>query len=152
MSISIISTILFLQAILSIYKQFYCHFIQLILCAWSFFILIFCILYGLLYTQTLPDRFSPFYSTMKSVFKCTGRVWFFQKQSPGGFAKKVFLEISQNEQENTCARVSFFLQLIKKETQAQVSSCEFCEISKNTFSYRTPLVLASVISDVFISG
>ena len=29
---------------------------------------------------------------------------------------------------------------IKKETLAQVFSCEFCEISKNTFSYRTPSV------------
>ena len=28
---------------------------------------------------------------------------------------------------------------IKKETLAQVFSCEFCEISKNTFSYTTPL-------------
>ena len=32
---------------------------------------------------------------------------------------------------------------IKKETLAQVLSCEFCEISKNTFCYRTPLVAAS---------
>ena len=32
---------------------------------------------------------------------------------------------------------------IKKETLAQVFSCEFCEISKNTFSHRTPLVAAS---------
>ena len=31
---------------------------------------------------------------------------------------------------------------IKKKTLAQVSSCEFCDISKNTFSYRTPLVAA----------
>ena len=46
--------------------------------------------------------------------------------------KKVFLEISQNSQENTCARVSF-LNFIKKEALAQVFSCEFCEISKNTF-------------------
>ena len=29
---------------------------------------------------------------------------------------------------------------IKKETLAQVFSCEFYEISKNTFSYRTPPV------------
>ena len=29
---------------------------------------------------------------------------------------------------------------IKKETLAQVFSCEFCEICKNTFSYRTPPV------------
>ena len=33
---------------------------------------------------------------------------------------------------------------IKKETLAQVFSCEFCEISKNTFSYRAPPVAASV--------
>ena len=32
----------------------------------------------------------------------------------------------------------------KKETPAQVFSCEFCEISKNTFSYRTTPVAASV--------
>ena len=32
---------------------------------------------------------------------------------------------------------------IKKETLAQVFSCEFCEISKNTFFYKTPLVAAS---------
>ena len=35
---------------------------------------------------------------------------------------------------------------IKKETLTQVFSCEFCEISKNTVSYRTPLVVASEIS------
>ena len=57
--------------------------------------------------------------------------------------KKVFLEISQNSQENTCARVSF--QFIKKETVAQVFSCEYCEISKNTFFHRRPLIAASMI-------
>ena len=31
----------------------------------------------------------------------------------------------------------------KKETLAQVFSCEFCEISDNTFSYRTPPVAVS---------
>ena len=69
--------------------------------------------------------------------------------------KKVFLEIWQN----TCARVSFLKKLqalglrpaqacnfIKKETLAQVFSCEFCEISKDTFSYRTPRVADSVYS------
>ena len=34
---------------------------------------------------------------------------------------------------------------IKKKTLAQVFSCEFCEISKNTFSYRTRLVAASEV-------
>ena len=61
------------------------------------------------------------------------------------FCKKVFKEISQNSQENTCARVSFFF--INKETLAEVFSCEFCEISKNTFPYRTPLVAASANSN-----
>ena len=33
---------------------------------------------------------------------------------------------------------------MKKETLAQVFSSEFCEIPKNNFSYRTPLVANSV--------
>ena len=51
----------------------------------------------------------------------------------------MLLENLQNSQENLCARVSFLIKLqaearnfIKKETQAQVFSREFCEISKNT--------------------
>ena len=36
------------------------------------------------------------------------------------------------------------LYFIKKETLAQVFTCEYCDISKNTFSYRTPPVDASV--------
>ena len=54
--------------------------------------------------------------------------------------KKVFLKTSQNSQENTCVRVSF---LIKLKTLGLVFSCEFWEISKNTFSYKTPPVAAS---------
>ena len=69
------------------------------------------------------------------------------KQSPGGvLLKKVSSEIWKNLQENTCARVFFLIKLqalacnvTKKETLAQVFSCEFCEISKNAFSYRTLL-------------
>ena len=38
--------------------------------------------------------------------------------------------------------------LLKKETLAQVFSCEFCKISKSTFFHRTPLVAASEISVV----
>ena len=33
---------------------------------------------------------------------------------------------------------------IKKETLAQAFSCQFCEISKNIFSYRTPPVATFV--------
>ena len=53
----------------------------------------------------------------------------------------MFLEISQNSQENACASLSFF---IKKETPAQVFSCEFYDIFKNTFSYRIFPVAVSV--------
>ena len=62
----------------------------------------------------------------------------------------MFLKISQSSQENTCARVSFLIKLqasacnfIKKEALAQVLSCEFCEIFKSTFFYRTPPVGSS---------
>ena len=49
--------------------------------------------------------------------------------------KRAFLEISQNSLENTCARdfLPEACNFIKKESLAQVFSCEFCEISKNTF-------------------
>ena len=52
--------------------------------------------------------------------------------APSCSVKKMFLEISQ-----AC-------NFIKKETLAQVFSCEFCESSKNTFSYRTPSLAASI--------
>ena len=47
------------------------------------------------------------------------------------------------------SRLDVFLEIstsnfIKIETLAQVLSCEFLQIFKNTFSYRTPLVAASV--------
>ena len=56
------------------------------------------------------------------------------------FVKKVFLKNSKNSQENTSARVSFLIKLqaetcnsFKKETLAQVFSCEFCQIFKKGF-------------------
>ena len=65
----------------------------------------------------------------------------------------MFLEISQNPQWNTYARDSFLIKLyakacklIKKESLAQVLSCEFREISKNSFFYITPSVAASAKS------
>ena len=63
--------------------------------------------------------------------------------------KKVFSEVLQNSQGNTCARVFLInfqastCNFTKNKTLTQVFSCEFCKISKNTFSYRTPPVAAS---------
>ena len=53
--------------------------------------------------------------------------------------KKVLLEISQNAQENICARISFLIKLRERPTtllkidSAQVFSCEFCEILRTRF-------------------
>ena len=44
----------------------------------------------------------------------------------------MFLEISQNSQENTYVR-AWSQHLFLKKTVAQVFSWEFCEIFKNTF-------------------
>ena len=52
------------------------------------------------------------------------------------FLKKVLLKISQNSQENTCARVSFLIKLQASSTRdslARVLSSEFYEIFRSTF-------------------
>ena len=58
--------------------------------------------------------------------------------------KKVLLEISQNSQKNTCDRVSA-CNFIEKENLAKVFSCEFCEISQNTFSTEHLWKTASIV-------
>ena len=76
------------------------------------------------------------------------------------FCRKGVLRNFANSQKNTCARVFFLIKLQalglqlyeKKETLAQVFSCEFYEISKNTFFQRTPLVAASGCSFSFLAG
>ena len=64
----------------------------------------------------------------------------------------MFLEVSQNSQENTCARASFLIKLqaeaeacnfINNKTLAQVFTCEFCEISINTFFTEHPSATVS---------
>ena len=60
-------------------------------------------------------------------------------------AKKAFFEILQNVQENTCARVSFLIDRLSKQTPAQMFSCEFRKIFKNNYFYRTTLVATSVL-------
>ena len=71
--------------------------------------------------------------------------------------KKAVLEISQNSQEKSSTRVFFLNKVarlqpcnfIKKETLAQVLSCEFCEIFKNTFSTEHLQTTASIIILIF---
>ena len=76
--------------------------------------------------------------------------------------KNVFLEISQNSQENACGNsienktekrdsIAEAYNSIQKETlaQVQVLSSKFCKISKNTFSWGTLLVAASGKSNLW---
>ena len=58
--------------------------------------------------------------------------------------KKTFLEISQNSQENTC---------VKKRGSGtpHMFSCEFCEISKNTYFTKHLWTTASWISLSFLT-
>ena len=74
---------------------------------------------------------------------------FLKKQSPGDvlvFCKKSVLRKFRKIHRKTPTPACNF---IKKETRAQVFSCEFCKISRKTFSYRTPPVAASVFSDIY---
>ena len=68
---------------------------------------------------------------------------FCKKDVVRNFAKFTGKHLCQSLFFNKVAGLSLSLNFIKKETLAQVFSCEFCEISNNTFSYRTPPVAAS---------
>ena len=81
--------------------------------------------------------FKVHYMTMLNVFKVN------IKSSREVFFKKGVLKNFPKFTGNTCAR-AFCQQLYLKETLAQVFSCEFCEIFRNTFFCRTPVVAAFV--------
>ena len=70
--------------------------------------------------------------------------------------KKVLLEISQNSQENTCARVSFLIKVqasacsfIKKETLAQVFSCA-TSLKKRLWHTSFPVNFAKFLRKSFL--
>ena len=67
-----------------------------------------------------------------------------QMQSPEVFCKggalKNFAKFTGKQLRST----TLLKKRDKKETLAQMFSCKFCEISKSTFSYRTPPAVASV--------
>ena len=72
--------------------------------------------------------------------------------------KNLFLKISKNSQENTCARVSFLIKLqagtcnfIIKETLAQLFSCEFLTNFKDNFFYRHLRVTSTGCADLTLS-
>ena len=82
---------------------------------------------------------------------CT--ICLFRSSRPEVFCKKgVLRNFTKFTGKHLCQRLFFNkvsgkgCNFIKKETLAQAFSCEFCEIFKNTFFYRTPLVAASVFT------
>ena len=83
--------------------------------------------------------------------------WSFRNSRPELFCKKSALINFAKFAGNRLCQGLFFNKVadlevcdfIKKEILVQVFSCEFCQISKNTFSYRTPLVAASDRSEHF---
>ena len=70
-----------------------------------------------------------------------------RSSNPEKFCKKGTLRNFAKFTEKHCARVYFSIKLqtsaTKAETLAQMFSYEFCEISKNNFSYRMLPVVAS---------
>ena len=60
--------------------------------------------------------------------------------------KKVFLEISQNSQENSCA--SLFFNKVACLRSATLLKKNFAKFLRTPFFYRTPLVAASVLLTV----
>ena len=67
---------------------------------------------------------------------------YFKSSRPDESCKKgVLRNFAKFTEKHLCQ--GLFFNFIKKETMAQVFSCEFYEISKNAFFNRTPLVAAS---------
>ena len=71
-----------------------------------------------------------------------------KKVNPRNFAKFTEKHLCQSLFFNTDA--GWGKQLYLKKAMAQVLSCEFCEISMNTFSYGIPQMAAKNTSEKFI--
>ena len=71
--------------------------------------------------------------------------FFFFQNSPFTQYTYIYIYIYISHRKKACAKVSWAqtCNFIKKETLAQVLSCQLCEISGNTVYYKSPLVAAS---------
>ena len=108
--------------------------------------------WGITWRECLGDSLRRFFEERpgKHRRKCTGQYLGESSREylRGRLGETPWEYLAFISQENIYASVSFLItlqacNLINKETLAQVFSCEFCEIFKNTFFYRTPLVAAS---------
>ena len=62
---------------------------------------------------------------------------------------KLIEKIIESNKDEWFQKVAEACDFIKKETLAQVFPCEFCKISRNSFSYRTPPMAASSFSGIY---
>ena len=74
-------------------------------------------------------------SSLPEMFCEKGALWNFAKFTGKHLCQSLFFNKVAGQACN----------FIKKETLAQVFSCEFCKISKNIFSHRTPPAAASLL-------
>ena len=64
---------------------------------------------------------------------------------PEDFCRKgVLKNFAKFTGKHLCQGLWFLAGFIKRETPTKMFSCEFSEVSKNIFSYRTPPVAASI--------
>ena len=61
------------------------------------------------------------------------------------FVKKVFVEISQNSQKNTCAKFFFLIKFSKKKLWHRCFTVSFAQFLRASFFYGTPPMAASVV-------
>ena len=80
-----------------------------------------------------------FFSTISKIFESNFLIEAFGAIMSKYSSKVVCVDIIQKHLTGRLKACNF----IKKETLTQVFSCEFCEIFKNNFFYRAPLVAAS---------
>ena len=78
---------------------------------------------------------------------------FFRSSRPEVFCKKSALRNFAKFTGKRLCQSLFCRPQAEKETLAQVLSCEFCEISKNTFSYRTtPAAFSAFFKCIFVTS
>ena len=106
--------------------------------------------WSLINSTIFSNKPSSFFEFMVLIF---WPIYVFRSSHPNVFCKNVVLRNFTKFTGKYLYQTPFLIKLyasacnfIKKETLVQVFSCAFCEISKNTFCYRTSLVTASICS------
>ena len=101
-----------------------------------------------LFRSSRPFYLSFFLKNLKKPVRSSRSEVFCKRDALRNFAKFTGKHLRQSLFLNKVAIIltlifSWPATLLKKETLAQVLPCEFCEIFKNTFSYRRPPMAAS---------